>query len=400
MRIIIVSNFSGALEGARAKGRFMYLGEMLCERGHDVELIASDFSHARKKHHTPVSINLNAYKTKITLLHEPGYPDNISVKRLWSHYVWGRNVERYLKGIEKPDMIYCAVPSLTAGVHAAKYCSKNNIKFMIDVQDLWPEAFQMAIKNKLLQKVFLPIEWYVNKIYGTADAVIAVSETYANRALTVNKKDAKGLSVFLGNDGALFDEARNSQVIEKSSGILQLCYIGTLGYSYDLKCAIDAVALYNKEKGLPHLQFVVLGSGPLQGEFEKYAKQKQVDALFWGRVPYQEMVARMCVCDIVINPIVKGAPQSITNKVGDYALSGLPVVSTQENEEYRRLVDKYQCGINCECGNAEEVANAIAMLAKDVDLRKTMGENARRLGLERFDRRYTYKAIVELIEKG
>lgn len=398
MNIVIIANFPANLDGGRAKGRFLYLGEMLCARGHQVEMIVSDFDHGPKQHRADGSISREAYNTKITALHEPGYPNNISLKRLWSHYIWGRNVEKYLKSIRKPDVIYSAIPSLTANVRVAKFCKRNGIKYIIDVQDLWPEAFVLAIKNKLLQQAFKPIAWYINRAYREADEVVAVSETYANRALRVNTKGAKGLSVFLGNDGALFDEARDSMNVEKAEGVLQLCYIGTLGYSYDLKCAIDAVAIYNQQKDLPPMQFLIMGRGPLKDEFENYAREKGIDAVFTGALPYPKMVARMCKSDILINPIVKGAAQSITNKVGDYALAGLPVVSTQENKEYRQLVDRYMCGINCRVGNAQDVADALIKLAKDPELRKQMGAFARRLGKEQFDRRETYKKIVDLVE--
>jgi len=398
MNIVFIANFPANLDGGKAKGRFLYLGEMLCERGHHVEMIVSDFDHGPKQHRAEGSVKQEAYKTKITTLHEPGYPNNISLKRLWSHYVWGRNVEKYLKSILKPDVIYSAIPSLTANVRAAQFCKKNGIKYIIDVQDLWPEAFVLAIKNKLLQQAFKPIAWYINRAYRAADVVVAVSETYMNRALEVNRKNAKGVSVFLGNDGALFDEARDSMKVEKTDGILQLCYIGTLGYSYDLKCAVDAVAIYNQQKDLPPMQFLVMGGGPLKEEFENYAKEKKIDTIFTGSLPYPEMVARMCSSDILINPIVKGAAQSITNKVGDYALAGLPVVSTQENKEYRQLVDSYMCGINCRVGNAQDVADALVKLARDPELRKQMGVSARRFGKEKFDRRETYQEIVKVVE--
>lgn len=399
MKIVIIANYPARLDGLKAKGRFMYLGEMLCDRGHQVEIVISDFVHESKLHREEKTIKREAYKTKITTLHEPGYPNNMSLKRLWSHYVWGRNVERYLRSIEKPDVVYSAIPSLTANVRAAKFCEKNSIRFIIDVQDLWPEAFVLAIKNKVLQLGFKPLTWYVNQIYKRANAVIAVSETYAKRALTVNKKTDKGISVYLGNDSVLFDEARDSGGQKaKDNACLLLCYIGTMGYSYDIPCVLNALNIYSKKVGLPPIKLIAMGDGPLLADFKKQAVILGVNSEFTGGLPYNEMVARMCNCDIVINPIVKNAAQSITNKVGDYALSGLPVVSTQENPEYRHLVDTYKCGINCKCGDAEDVAEALVILAKDEALRKKMGENARKLGLERFDRRVTYKSIVEVIE--
>ena len=163
---------------------------------------------------------------------------------------------------------------------------------------------------------------------------------------------------------------------------------------------IDAIALLQGKttNGLSVI-FVVMGDGPLKKSFEDYAHVKGVNCEFTGGLPYHEMVGRMCSCDVVANPIVKGAAQSITNKVGDYALSGLPVISTQENEEYHQLVDAYQCGINCRVGNAQDVADAIDDLACHPEIRLQMGEGSSRLGKEQFDRRYTYLEIVDVIEE-
>ena len=95
---------------------------------------------------------------------------------------------------------------------------------------------------------------------------------------------------------------------------------------------------------------------------------------------------------------MKGSAASIINKVGDYALSGLPVINTQESPEYRALIEKYQCGINCECGNAKQVADAIVKLASDKELRLRMSEGSRKLAKEKFDRRNTYLRIIEAVE--
>ena len=141
-----------------------------------------------------------------------------------------------------------------------------------------------------------------------------------------------------------------------------------------------------------------MGDGPKLDEFKMMAKDLDVETEFTGRIPYEEMVGKMCSCDMLANAIVKGAQQSMTNKVGDYALSGLPVINTQENEEYRNYVETLQLGINCRCGNEQDVYEAMKTLATNPNLRKKYGENQRKFGVERFDRRYSYKPLFDLIE--
>lgn len=107
-----------------------------------MELVTSDFDHRAKETRRERDFALPA---KVTLLPEPGYPKNICLRRLFSHWLFARRVRAYLKRREKPDAIYCAVPSLSCAFYAARYAEKNRIPFVIDVQDLWPEAFSLAV---------------------------------------------------------------------------------------------------------------------------------------------------------------------------------------------------------------------------------------------------------------
>jgi len=72
---------------------------------------------------------------------------------------------------------------------------------------------------------------------------------------------------------------------------------------------------------------------------------------------------------------------------------GLPVVNTQESEEYRRLVNEYQIGINVQNGDSKDLADKIEILYNDKTLREKFGANNRKLAEEKFDRKNTYKII-------
>ena len=395
MIIKIIANFPAYLLG-EAVGRFTFIAQTLHERGHSVEMIVSDFDHLTK---APRIIEYEKYPFKITAIHERGYKGNVSVQRLISHYFWGKRVGSYLRGLaERPDVVYAAIPSLTAARQASRYCKKVGAIFIIDIQDLWPEAFKVALKSKLIAPFFIPFDCYANGAYKDADIVIGVSDTYRNRGLRVNRKGKNELTVFIGNDAEKFDAAKTQYAVAKPDSEYWLAYVGAMGYSYDLHCAIDAISIATQRKPGQSIKLVAMGAGPLLEEYRNYAQCKGVHSEFTGPLPYAEMVGLLCSCDATVNCLRPGAAQSITNKVGDYALSGLPVINTQENEEYRKIVEKYKCGINCKCGDAEEVANALVYLMDHNKEAEEMGRNSRRLGLERFDRPSAYKKIINVIE--
>lgn len=395
-KILIIANFT-KLPWEKGNSRFPYIIDLIDKEKYEVELVTSSFSHGdkRQREKQPEDMNLDY---KITLIDEPGYKKNVSLKRFYSHHVFAKNVEKHLGQIEKPDVIYCAVPSLDVAKVAAKYAENNDIKFIIDIQDLWPEAFKMVFNVPIISDIiFYPMKKAADYIYSKADNIVAVSKTYANRAAIVNKKFEKKLSVFLGTDLEYFDEAHKKFEIVPFDDVIRVAYIGTLGSSYDIKSVIDSIKILN-EKGIKNILFVVMGNGPLQEEFEAYSKEKDVNCDFTGRMAYEEMVGKLCSCDIAVNPIRKGSAGSIINKVGDYAAAGLPVVNTQESKEYRKLVEDYQIGYNVENGNPVELAEKIELLYKDEILRKRLGDNNRKLAEEKFDRARTYKEIKKIIE--
>ncbi len=393
-RIVIVANFCD-YGTEKNNNRFNYLAELLQKTGYDVELITSTFSHREKKQRV---LAPQGKDYKETLVYEPTYNKNVSLKRFYSHHIFGKKLREYLETIEKPDVIYCAIPSLDVAKVAAKYCKKHNVPFIVDIQDLWPEAFKLVFKIPIVSDIiFAPMTWSANYAYRQADKVVAVSDTYKNRGLRVNKKDKEGLCVFLGTDLAAFDKKAASHTIEKPEDELWIGYAGTLGHSYNIEIVIDALNQI-ADKLTKNVVFKVFGDGPYLERFKEYAKDCKVKADFLGRLEYPLMVAYLTHCDIAVNPIAKGSAGSIINKHADYAAAGLPVVSTQESKEYRTLIMDYNFGINCGVESVDDVAAALLFLISDQEKRETMGRNARKLAEEKFDRNRAYIQIVELID--
>lgn len=394
-KILMITHYCSVFWG-KGNNRFNYLADVLAENGYSIEFITSDFSHGKKEH---MDVNPDEYEYGIKLIHEPGYPKNVCLKRFYSHNRFGWNLRKYLSGIEKPDLVYAAVPSLDAALAAEWYCAQNGIPFIVDIQDLWPEAFRLVVKVPVLNRIaFLPYTLTADRIYKGADKIIGVSETFIERGTRVSMKDRQGLSVFLGTDLARFDQAAAQPGVIKPENEIWIAYIGTLGHNYDLKLMIDALQELH-QRGYENLVFKIFGDGPLSERFMKYAGDKNIRADFMGRLPYAEMVKYFVRSDIAVNPIMKGAKISVLNKHSDYAAAGIPVVNTQECPEYRRLIEEYGCGINCGTENKSEVADAIAYLVQNPGRAKQMGAASRHMAEECFDRRNTYPKIVNSIEQ-
>lgn len=393
--VLLIAHFCNDFD-EKGNNRFNYLAELFANNNFNVELVTSDFSHNKKiKREKSIPEDL---KYKVTFIEEPIYTKNVSIKRFYSHYIMAKNLKKYLKSRKKPSVIYCSVPSLDVAATATKYARENNIKLIIDVQDLWPEAFKMIFDIPILSEVvFYSMKKKADYIYKSADEIVAVSQTYLKRALKVNRKVQEGNVVFLGTDLNKFDEAFiNNKYLNKPTDEIWIAYIGTLGHSYDLISVFDALVIL-KNKGIDNLKLIVMGDGPLKEKFEEYAISKQINVLFTGRLSYSEMVGILGVCDIAVNPIAPGSAGSIINKHGDYAAAGLPVINTQESLEYRNLVTEYNMGLNCNNGDSKDIADKMLDLINSPKIEE-MKRNSRRLAEEKFDRKKTYLKIIEIIK--
>ena len=406
--VVIIADFCSNFDH-KGNNRFIYLANLLIKDGHDVEIVTSNFSHGYKKPFNPIVKEHDG--TSVTMLQEKPYKKNVSVKRFFSHYGWGKRVGKYLKERKKPDVVYCAMPTLKAAKEAGKYCKKNNIKFIIDIQDLWPEAYKMVFNIPIISSViFLPFNYIANSAYRMADEIIAVSQTYVDRATRVNKKIKEGNAVFLGTDLTQFDKYVSEAKLVQKDNVLQVIlsngqtyykhkdefwvgYCGSLSDSYDIKLVIDAIKMTNN----PKIIFVCMGDGHLKEEFESYGRQNQISQIFTGKLEYPSMCQLLSCVDVVVNPIRGRSAASIINKHGDYAASGKPVINTQQSKEYIRLMQNYEFGFSFDSSQVEEISRTISFLSNNVEECLRLGENGRKCAKLFFDRANTYKRILNVV---
>lgn len=391
-RVYLISNYFH-FKQEKSSNRYRELAEMLSSlEDVEVTVITSKFYQRSYKHRTNFDELTKDIPFKAVFTDELGYDKSICLKRLVSSKSFANSVMKYLKSAPRPDLIYQVVPTLDVASKVSRFANKNNIPLVVDVQDLWPEAFKMAIDIPVVSDIaFLPMKLQANGIYKRADRVCAVSETYVERVLSVNKKCSSGQAVFIGINLKNFDKYAAENKVEKSDR-LRLAYCGSLSKSYNIKMVIDALSMM---KNPPEL--ICMGDGNDRQYLENYAKEKGVDAVFTGFIEYSKMCGMLCSCDITVNPILGKSVASIINKHGDYAASGLPVLNTQESAEYKKLVTDYNMGFNCKSDDAESLAEKIEILCSDAQLREEMGKNARRCAEEKFDRAHTYLKLVDTV---
>lgn len=388
MDVLMIAHYTAG--GRLPNDRFDSLASILARRGADVELVTSSFQHAFKKQRD-TSVERNPlYST--TYLYEPAYRTNVSAGRILSHRALGRTLAEYLRQRRVPDVIYCSMPSPEVAHAAAEFAEKHGVRFILDVQDLWPEAFEMVLRPRwMVRQIMMPIRTRAESIYRAADAVVTVSETYSERVSSVRRDGSEVSTVYLGSDLNKFDTYATLR--PPQAGIAELAYIGTLSHSYDLPSVFGALREL-REEGI-RMRLHVMGTGPFEDRWRRETADLRNDVVFYGKLEYPEMVSRLRGCDIAINPIVANSAASIINKVCDYAAAGLPVVNSQQCAEYQDLLTEYEAGINCESTPAS-FAEALKEMAND-SRSAERGRGSRRMAEEKFNRSVTYERLGEVV---
>ncbi|NQS88299.1 glycosyltransferase family 4 protein, partial [Patescibacteria group bacterium] len=274
---------------------------------------------------------------------------------------------------------------------------KLGTKCVVDIQDLWPETFRVFFPFKIGMVSFSPIKKYADTIYHSADALIAVSETYTKRALSVCNNNKPFYVLYLGIDLKLFDKYNdNCFPIKKGDNEFWVIYIGTIGRSYDVKAILNAAeSLKYSQK---NMRFFIAGNGPQLAQMKKIAQNKKLtNCKFLGFVKFENLVELLKNSDVGLNAFVKSGKNSFPNKVFDYMAAGLPIINSIQGE-LEQLLKLKNIGIQYEAGNAESLKDAILELYNNPKMRKEMGKNARKLVEEKFDKNKTYPKVEKFLQ--
>lgn len=400
MSKVAVITMGVKLDGEKGYTRFRYLCEFLVKKGYEVDLITTTFQHWEKKQRDLESVDQKSYPFGIKFIYEPGYRKNIDLRRVRSHKIAAENLRKLLEKEGDYDLIYAEIPPNDVALAAAEYAHRNKIPFVADVNDLWPEAMRMVFDIPIVSDLlFYPLKRDAEKVYSLTSGVIGTSDEYRDRPFLNQKQDVLKETVYVGNEISVFDREaeQHADEVQKEEGTFWVTYAGTIGTSYDIRTMVLAAEELMKQ-GKTKIRFQILGDGPTREMLENLAKERKIQNVkFTGYVPYEQMAAYLVKSDVLINSFVRKAPQSIVTKIGDYLAAGKPMINTCMSPEFRKKVEQDGFGINIEPEDVRELVNAVEWMYENEAERNDMGNRARKIAEEQFDRPVSYGKIEAMI---
>jgi len=329
-RIVIATPFESRL--AKRGTRLPTLADLLVARGHDVEYVTTNFSHARKEYYSREEIERCTadYPYETTVLKVPGYRENVSVGRVLSHLCLSVVCFRYLaKRLRPIDLLI--IPSRPPDLLFAAFLLKRlrSVKVLMDITDLWPDTLDVSPRWRYwLFKAYCEI--FQRPSIRSFDCFGHISPC-ADPWLRRYAPGAESCFIPLGYDE---DRWSGASPARPDKGPIRMAYVGTLTYHFDLRPILRAM------KTADNLELTVIGDGDRRAELEKLADELGLSGVrFAGRLSPEEVVRELAEHHMGLSPEVTGV-SVIPNKIFDYIASYLPILVLGKNDSARYVKEK------------------------------------------------------------
>lgn len=177
-----------------------------------------------------------------------------------------------------------------------------------------------------------------------------------------------------------------------------VAFIGSMNPWQGVEYLISAAPLVLKE--CPDTQFMIVGDkGPMLNQWRNLVKNNGLDNsfIFTGGVPYEEVPLYINISDICVVPKRELKSGYSPLKLYEYMACAKPIIAT--NTAGFEILEQYNSGILVNPKSSQEFANAIITLLKDNKLQKQMGDNGRRLVIERYSWEASVKKIISIFKE-
>ena len=303
----------------------------------------------------------------------------------------------------KGDIVLVNSPPLFLGLVGVLVTRMRGAKLVLNVADLWPAsgAALGIVANRRILRWATAFEEYLYR-----HCALITGQT---RGIVKDiQRRCPEVPVRLLTNGvapeflAQMNEARAARMHIREEfawdGKFVVGFAGLHGLAYDLDLVLQTCGMLRDS---PEVKFALFGDGPQKPHLQRRAAQMGLrNVEFYPLQPASRIPQILAAIDAAVIPLKQGElfkgtlPARLFEAMG----AAVPVIAAVEGEA-QELMEKSQCGIRIELGDAMQLVGAIRALENDSDLREAMGENGRRYVLEHFNREEVARKFEKLVEE-
>jgi len=288
--------------------------------------------------------------------------------------------------VGRHDVILVLSPPLSNALTADLLSRFSRTPFVLNVQDIWPDAVIRAgaVRNSI---IVFAARWLERYVYGRSWHVVVVSQNMRNALLPKTQSPVTVIENFCDVDFLRPFSRHNdfSQLHDLDRSFVVL-FAGNIGYSQGLETLIGAALLLTDMKDV---LFLIVGNGVMKGAIATEVKRLNLSNVrFLPFQPHEVVPLMFASADVGVVLLRKGfSSSSEPSKLLSIMAVGRPTIAAIDPQsDSWRLIEQTQCGICVEPENSTAIAASIRKLAACADLRSVLGSNARRAVVDRFSR--------------
>jgi len=299
----------------------------------------------------------------------------------------------------RPDLIYASSTPLTVAIPALAGRILRRLPLLFEVRDLWPEVpIGMGILRNRIAIVLA--RGLARAAYRRSARVIALSPGMRDGILRYGIEPGRVAVIPNGADLDLFrpdvdcGDLRRELEIEDA---FMVVHTGAMGVVNGLEFMIpvcERLAALD-----PRVVVFLVGEGSQRPRLESLARDRGLANLrFFGPLPKTAIRRWLAAADLGLM-LIRRIPileMNSANKFFDYAAAGLPCLMNYGGWK-AELLRRYDAGEAVETDDPGRFASAICGLSADPERLRRMGEKARRMAEEEFDRDRQYQAFLEVV---
>lgn len=401
MRILYFHQHFSTPQGATGT-RSYEMARRLIQKGHKVTMVCGSpasgntgLTQAYKKGQRRGDVDgIDVLELELTYSNELSF-----LKRVWVFlsFAW-RSIVVAMR--ENYDVVFATTTPLTAGIPGIVARWLRRKPFVFEVRDLWPELPKAmgVITNPVILGLMSILEWVS---YHSAHRLIGLSPGIVEGIKARGIAADRIKTIPNGCDMEIFT---NSEVAWRPNGVrdsdLMAVFTGTHGMANGLDAVLNAAAEL-KKCGRNDIKLVLIGNGMLKPSLIKRAEREKLNnVVFHEPVSKVKLAGLMASADIGMQ-VLANIPAfyygTSPNKFFDYIASGLPVLNNYPGW-LAELIEQYQCGFAVPPDDPEKFSEVLISAADDRKQLEGMGERARALASEHYNRNILAESFVNWLE--
>ena len=404
MKIVLFDHYAGSTEMGM-EFRPYYMAREWIKAGHEVRIVAGDFSHLRIKN---VEIERDFTDTEIDGITytwiKTGEYDGNGLRRALTMFRYTRKLWLHAGKLAKawqPDVVIASSTYPLETYAAQRLAKKSRALLIHEVHDMWPSTlYEIGGMSKHNPFVVL-MQLAENSAYKHSDIVVSLlpcAEEYMKKHGL-----ADGKFVHIPN-GIVVEEwedteplsAEHADTINRlhGEGKFVVGYFGSHAIAYSLDTLLDAA----KKEAENNVVFVLVGKGVEKARLEKRREDEGIEnVVFLPAIPKKQIPALTQMFDCTYmgaldSPLFRFGV--CMNKMYDSMMSGRPVVCALTAPMLP--ISEHKCGIVVGSGDTDGIVAAVEKLRlMDPSERDAIGKNGRDAVLEN----YTYPVLAARFEE-